>query len=397
MVTLLRRLFIRNYRNVRDEKVRIAHGVLAAWFGLISNFLLVAMKLTAAFLLAAKSNWQVFSIALLADAMNNVSDMASCLVTLFSFRLSSKRPDQEHPFGHQRIEYIAALIVSILVLFVGVEFLRESITKIVEGTLVDYDVLTLTFLGISILIKILQGYVYLALAKCIQSLALKAQGVDALMDVLTTALVLVSAIFAISPLHWNFLDAWIGLAVSLFIIYEGIAMIKEASDPLIGEPNNEALSQEIQKKVLSHQQVLGVHDFIIHSYGASNQFVTFDVEVNQSLSLVAAHELIDSIEREIRHDFRVQVSIHVDPVEVGNPIYDTYKARALAIVQSIDDKASIHDFQIQKGPDFSTISFDVLLPYMDENKREEIADAVIKEFQKIDSKYHFSIQFDHPY
>lgn len=397
MVTLLRKLFIRNYRNVHDEKVRTAHGILAAWFGLVSNFLLVAMKITAALLLAAKSNWQVFSIALLADALNNVSDMASCMVTLFSFRLSSKKPDQEHPFGHQRIEYIAALIVSILVLFVGIELLRESITKIVEGTLVDYDALTLIFLGVSIFIKVLQGYVYLGLAKCISSLTLKAQGVDALMDVLTTTLVLVSAIFAMSPLHWNFLDAWTGLVVSLFIIYEGIMMIKEASDPLIGEPNNEKLSQEIQKKVLSHDQVLGIHDLIIHSYGTSIQYVTFDVEVNQSMSLVSAHELIDTIEREIRHDFRVQVSIHVDPVEVGNPTYDTYKARALAIVQSVDEKASIHDFQIQKGAEFTTISFDVLLPYVDDSKRKDIADAIKVEFQKIDPKFHFSIQFDHPY
>lgn len=397
MVNLLRKIFIKNYQNVGDDHVRTAHGSLAAWFGIVSNLILVGLKLFAAFYLYYQSNWTVLSIALIADAANNFVDMASSIITLIGFKVASKKPDREHPFGHQRAEYIAALIVALLILVVGVELLRESITKVAEQIPVDYSLTTVIILGVAVLLKLLQSYVNFGIGKCISSLVLRATAIDSLLDAIATTLVLLAALFAISPLGWNFLDGWVGIFLSLFILYEGAMVAKDALSPLLGERNDPDLEEKIKKIAFSHKEILGIHDLIIHSYGATRNYVSFHAEVDESQSLLSAHNLIDEIEKEIKHELRVEVLIHIDPVAIGDEEFEAFKEKVVQLATNVDQNATIHDFRIIQKDDYRTLSFDVLLPYEDEGKEKAIAESVIHHFKEIDPKFHFDIDFDHPF
>lgn len=397
MVTFFRKLFIKNYQDVNDEKVRSEHGRLAAIFGIVSNLILVAMKLTMAFIIAASSVPWVLPVALVGDAINNLSDMASSLVTLVGFRISAKPADKEHPFGHERIEYIAGLVVSTIVIVLAIELGRDSITKIINNELVDYTIPTIIVLGVSILIKLLQSYFNYGMGKAISSPALKATSLDSFTDAVATFCITVSAILSLEPLHWNFLDGYMGIVVAAFVCYSGIRMLKDTADPLIGESNNKAIVDEVLTTVKSHPEVLGVHDVLCHSYGPTKYFVSLHVEIDQRMAMIDAHDIIDNIETEVRHKHHVEITIHMDPIAVGDPLTDSIKKEVSEELQSLSPELTFHDFRIVKGKTHTNVIFDVVLPYDKSVDQKKIMDGLKERFSDHQPEYHFVINFDHSF
>lgn len=396
MVTWLRRLFVKNYEKTSDEKVRVAHGKLAAIFGICTNGLIVALKLTAAFILAANNHW-LFPVALIADAVNNISDAASSVVTLVGFKMSSKPADKEHPFGHQRIEYITGLIVAIVVVILAVELFRDSLTKVIGQETMNYDLLSIIILAVSILLKLFQGYVYLGLAKAIDSIPLKATSVDSLTDVLATSLILICAVISYCVPSINYLDGYFGIAVSLFVAYSGIKMMKEASNPLIGEAADKGFVDKIVEDVLKHKEIKGVHDVICHSYGPTKYFVSLHAEVDQNDKITEIHDVIDNIEEEVRKKYHCEITIHMDPIAIGDPEVDLLKKEVEEELKSISTELRFHDFRIVKGKTHTNIIFDIVLPYDSKIKESSIRTHLQRRFEKRKTKYYFVIHFDRPF
>ncbi len=404
MVTLLRKLFIKDYQNVNDEAVRSKHGFLAAVFGIISNLILVTMKLAVAFILAANivnENPQakllsVLPMALIGDAINNLGDMASSIVTLIGFKIASKPADKEHPFGHERIEYIAGLIVSAIVMVLSLSLFRDSLSKVIDKQTVQYDLITVIILGISVLIKGIQGYFNYGMGKAISSTALKATSLDSLTDAIGTFLIMLSGILSLA-LKWNFLDGYMGLLISVFVFYSGVKMMKETSDPLIGEGNNATIQKEVVDDVLSHSSIKGVHDVLCHSYGPTKYFVSLHAEIDQKMDIVTAHELIDEIEEEIRRKFHCEITIHMDPIAVGDPLTDEIKTKVKDVLLRLDANIGIHDFRIVKGEKNTNVIFDIVTPFDEKLTESDILDALNAAMNDETHHYSFLIHFDHPF
>ena len=404
MIDLLRRLFIKDYKNIDDEKVRQKHGILAAIIGIVTNLSIVILKVTIAFVLAINIHQQNPSIsmldalpmALIADAINNLSDMINSIVTLIGFKLAGKPADKDHPFGHERIEYIAGLIVSIVVIVLAVILFKESLTKIINRTEIQYELLTIIILGITILIKVLQGYSYYKISKIISSNALKASSLDSLLDCVSTGLILVSAVLSYL-LKWNFLDGYLGLAVSILIFISGIKMIKEAASPLIGEKNNETVKKDVLESVLAHKEVYGVHDILCHSYGPTKYFVSLHCEMNQDLSVLEAHRIIDEIESEINKKYNFSVTIHIDPVAIHDPRYSSLKNDVINALKQIDPKLDLHDFQVSEASGITQITFDILSPYEETLSESDVLDELNLKMESSKNHYSFIIHFDHPF
>ncbi len=395
MANLLRKLFIKNYEQVDHEAVRIKHGKLAAVFGIITNFILVALKLSAALLLAAKSNW-VFSMALLGDTINNLGDIASSAVTLIGFSMASKPADKEHPYGHERVEYIAALIVSMLIIAAALELGLSSIKEIINGSTADYDVYSIIILGVAIFLKLFQSYVNQGLGKAISSVALKATALDSLTDAIATTIILVCALLSYF-LNWGFLDPYAGIAIALFIIYSGIKMIKESSDPLIGQPASKDFESKIIKEVRSYPEILGVHDVLCHAYGPTKYFVSLHAEVDAKNELAKIHDVIDNIEDDIRAKFGCEITIHLDPIQVGDAETDALKERIGKALLTLDDQLSIHDLRIVRGETHTNVLFDCVIPYDKKKLTEAEIFMYVKATFKDEPKYNFIIHFDRPY
>ncbi len=398
MIELFRKLFVPNYKDVAKESVRSAHGKLAAWFGIFTNFILVTIKISVAIYLWSLVSFGsgLLSVALIGDAINNLSDLANCVVTLVSFRISAKPADKRHPFGHERIEYIAGLIVSITVVLVAVELFRDSLTAVINKTTVDYNLITAIMLGVSILIKLIQGYFNYGMGKAIDSITLKDTSIDSLTDAVATTFVMISAILDLT-LGWNFLDGYMGLVVSLFIFYSGFKMIKDTADPLIGESNNKELVYDVVKRVLTHKGILGVHDVICHSYGPTKYFVSLHAEVNQKMNILDAHEIIDDAEEDVKKTFHIDITIHMDPVAVGDPVVDELKKEVHETLEKYDSSLLFHDFRIVKGQDHTNVIFDIVVPYADKHTDEEIAKSLEDHFAGRSMIFKFVINFDRPF
>lgn len=394
MVNFLRRVFIKDYQNTSDPKVREAHGVLSSVFGIVTNFLLVVLKAVAAIVLAIPTG--MLSVALLADAINNLTDMASSLVSLVGFRAASRPADKDHPFGHGRIEYISGLIVSMVVVLVAVELFKGSLEKAIEGSVQNYDILTMAVLGIAILLKAYQGYFNFRMGKLIDSTALKATAVDSLSDVVATASVLVSAVLGYS-LGWGFLDAYLGMAVSILVLVAGVRMIIDTSRPLIGEAAKKDFVEQVVSFALEHPGIKGVHDVMIHSYGPNAHFISFHAEIDAKMAMLDAHDLIDNLEEDIRKKFHAEVSIHMDPILIGDEATEAAKAQCLEILQGLDERLSIHDFRLVAGPSHLNMIFDVLVPYETQLDEAKIRSALMKGFENNVPKVNFVIRIDRPY
>ena len=396
MITLLRRLFIKDYQNVEDEIVRKNHGMLAALFGIISNLILVCVKVAAAIIISANAGWSFFPIALIADAINNTSDAFTSIVTLVSFKIAAKPGDKEHPFGHERVEYIASMIVSFFIIVVAVEIFKSSLEKVISSGIADYDVLSVVILGLAIVLKFIQSHVNRSIGKIINSLALKATALDSLLDCLVTGVVLVCALLTWA-FNWSFLDGYFGMAVAIFVFISGVRSLLESFSPLIGEANNEELVTKITAIVNENDKVFGIHDMICHSYGPTKSFVSFHIEVNSKLSLEDAHDIADTIEERIRAELKIEANIHVDPVNLDDP--EIVEARDIInqVIKGFDPDGNCHDVRIVRGTKAKTLRFDILVLTRDKKEQANITNAIKDEFEKKGRHYVYKINIDHPF
>jgi len=393
MINLLRRLFIKDYNNVRDPKVREKHGVLAVVVGIITNLLLFAGKITIGILTATYS--------IITDAINNLSDSINCFVALFGFKLASKPADKKHPFGHQRIEYLAGLIVAFIIIVLAVIMGYSSVMKIINKeptNLNNYWVFVV--LSLSILIKLWQSFFYKKMSKLINSLTLKANSQDSLNDVISTSLILVVTVIIYI---WGdkipnsyLIDPIAGILMALFIIYTGMKLVIETSNPLIGCSPDAELVRQITNDICKYQGVYGIHDVVIHSYGPTTLFMSIHVEVDSSVDVLLSHDLIDTIESEIANKYKIQITIHMDPIVLDSPLI--IRLRELIETKlkeySPDEHISFHDLRVVEGQTHTNVIFDIALPFESKIKDEEIVDYLYKEIKKINKKYFSVIKID---
>lgn len=386
----IRKLFIKDYQDTQNPKVRFRYGLVAGIFGIISNALLCVFKL----IVGVVGN----SITIIADAINNLSDAGSSVVTLVGFKLSATPPDNDHPFGHARYEYITSLLVSVTVLFIGILLLKSSIEKCITPEEVSVSVYTYIVLGVAIAMKLVQMLIYLDFSKAINSGALKASAADSRNDVLATVAVLISTIVIdvagdkISPKVS--VDGIMGIAVSAFIIVSSILLIKEAMSPILGEKPPKELVDKITAKILSYNGVIGVHDLVVHSYGENHCFVVAHVEVPADVDITKSHDVIDNIEHDFWNEMHVRITIHMDPVDTKNRQLAVLKLRAQNAIANLDENMSLHDFRLVSGQTHTNMLFDVVIPYGSKITLDDVKDALKKEFGNDPVKYFFVIDMD---
>lgn len=386
----IRKLFIKDYQDTQNPKVRFRYGLVAGIFGITSNALLCVFKL----IVGVVGN----SITIIADAINNLSDAGSSVVTLVGFKLSATPPDNDHPFGHARYEYITSLLVSVTVLFIGILLLKSSIEKCITPEEVSVSVYTYVVLGVAIAMKLVQMLIYLDFSKAINSGALKASAADSRNDVLATVAVLISTIVIdvagdkISPKVS--VDGIMGIAVSAFIIVSSILLIKEAMSPILGEKPPKELVDKITAKILSYDGVIGVHDLVVHSYGENHCFVVAHVEVPADVDITKSHDVIDNIEHDFWNEMHVRITIHMDPVDTKNKQLAVLKLRAQNAIANLDDNLSLHDFRLVSGQTHTNMLFDVVIPYGSKITLDDVKDALKKEFGNDPVKYFFVIDMD---
>lgn len=344
-------IFIKDSSNVKDEKVRNSYGMFGGIVGISANVLLFIIKFSVGLI--------VSSIAVMADAFNNLSDAASSLVTILGFKLSSKPADREHPFGHGRIEYLSALIVAFMVMLVGVQFIKSSFERIINPTPVTFDLVPFILLFVSIFLKVALSRFNKFVGEKINSSALKAASVDALGDVFTSTCVVISFVAA------NFttfpVDGYIGMAVALFIVYSGFNLVKDTISPLLGEAPDPELVNSIKEMVLSYDNILGTHDLIIHNYGPGKCMASVHAEIPSDISVVTIHEIIDKAEREISTALKIYLVIHIDPICIIEGEVKKAYDEILSIINKFDYIESIHDFRVVGEGDVKNLIFDVVI------------------------------------
>lgn len=394
MINILRKVFIKDYDNLNDSKVREKHGKLASFVGIFSNLVLFVIKLIAGLLTA--------SVAIIADSVNNLSDMGSSVITLVGFKLAGMPADEEHPYGHQRLEYIAGLIVALIIIFVGISLFSTSIDKIFNYVPSEINNVFLYIssgiLVVSILIKLWQSLFNQKMGKLISSVALEATAQDSRNDCISTGVVLLGNIVLLIFGNLSFsLDGILGILVSVFIVIAGINLIKDTVDPLIGVSTDSSLIADVIKDIKSNEVVLGVHDVMCHMYGPTKMFMTIHCEVDSKGDIIVIHDHIDNIENEIMKKYGVFLTIHMDPLDIHDEEANKLKEEIKLIVNNIDNKLDIHDFRIVRKLSKSTILFDIVVPYNFKLSNDEITNKIEEEFFKNHSDYVFLIHFDNIY
>ena len=352
MTDLLIRLFIRDPENTRSEAVRTAYGNLAGLVGIVCNLLLCAGKFTAGLVFG--------SLAVTADAVNNLSDASSNVISLLGFRLGSRPADKEHPFGHARYEYLAGLGVAVMILLIGMELAKSSVSKILHPEPVEFGLLTLCVLVASILVKLWMSVFNARIGRKIQSSTLIATAADSRNDVISTAAVLAAGVlerFTGLPV-----DGWMGLAVAVFILYSGVGIIRDTLSPLLGEAPDEALVQHIHDKVMSYPGVLGVHDLMVHDYGPGRRFASMHVEMAAEGDVMESHDLIDNIERDFLESDHINVVIHFDPIVTSDEAVGDFRHWLVQQVAEINPALSIHDVRMVPGTTHTNVIFDCVVP-----------------------------------
>ncbi len=387
MINFLRRIFIKDYKNVGESMVRTAHGKLASLFGVVTNVILFAVKLVFGILAS--------SISIIADSINNLSDTGNSFVALIGFKISSKPADKEHPFGHQRLEYLAGLIISIVIVVLAGNMLVQSIQRIISNEPSTYTLWTFIILGIAILLKVYQSWFNYRIGKLIGSVTLKATAVDSLMDVFATSAVLASALVSFY-LGWN-IDGYMGILVSIVVGYSGIKMIKETIDPLIGTPADKQLVAKVLKDILSFSGVLGVHDLRVHSYGPTKIFMSIHVEVDSHVNIVHSHEVVDKIESLVKDKYDIDLVIHMDPI---NPS-DEETIAMMRIVQTalldISKDLTMHDFRIVNEKKKKKAIFEVVIPFELKMSHDEILNKLKEDVAKENIAIELHPEFETPY
>ena len=388
MFDLIRKLFIKDYDNVDSPEVRTKYGPVFSIFSIVCNTVMVVFKLIVSFI--------TNSVSVRADALNNLSDVGSNIATLFGFKLANKHPDGDHPYGHGRMEYISGLIVSFLILLMGFSALKDSFMKIIHPEELYSSTIAIVVLIVSILIKIVMSYVNNKAGKLISSETLEAAGQDSKNDAIMTFTTLVCLlVHEFTNVH---IDAYAGFIVSIFVIKSGIEIFKNVLDTILGKAPDKELIKDIEKTVLTHRKIHGVHDLMFHDYGSSQKFMTFHAEVDAREDVIKLHDLIDNIEREILEKYNILTTIHMDPVDYKNKEIAKLRNQVKKIVKSIDENYSIHDFRVVVGPTHTNLVFDCLLPANDRSSHEEIQKKIQEiVFEKIGKNYYCVIQVEHSF
>lgn len=353
MLSLLIRLFIKNSEDVKNEKVREKYGVLCGGYGIFLNVCLFLGKYVAGLLTA--------SIAMTADAFNNLSDAGSSLISVIGFKLAGQKPDPEHPFGHGRIEYLSGLAVSSIIVVMGYQLIKDSIEKIMHPEELSFNVIAVIILGASLLVKLYMAFYSKKIGTKIDSKVLLATSTDSLSDMISTTVVLVATL-----IHFFFdihLDGFCGLAVGVLIVIAGFKSAKETISPLLGEPPTHEFIKSVEEIVMAHPEIVGIHDLIVHNYGPGRTMLSLHAEVPNNGDINELHDVIDNAESELMHKLNCHAVIHMDPVAVGDPLTEKLKTVATEAVKVIDESMSIHDFRIVPGPTHTNLIFDTVVPY----------------------------------
>ena len=352
MTDFLIRLFIKNRDAVDSPQVRGAYGKLAGMTGIVCNVLLFAAKLAVGTLTG--------SVAVTADAVNNLSDAASSIISLLGFKMAEKPADADHPFGHARYEYLAGLVVAILILIIGIELLKSGVEKLIHPSPTAFSVVTVCVLLGSILVKLWMALFNRKIGKLIDSQTLIATAADSRNDVISTTAVLISV--CLVPFAGAWLDGAIGIAVAAFILYSGIGLIRDTLDPILGRAPDPSLVQKVRDEIMSYPSVLGTHDLMIHDYGPGKQFASVHVEVDAAGDVIAMHDEIDNIERALFEKYGLNTVIHMDPIVTGDSALSELRETVVGIVSDIDPALSIHDMRMVPGPTHTNLIFDCVVP-----------------------------------
>ena len=388
MITFMASLFIKDSKNYKEPSVRQAYGVLSGAVGIGLNILLFFGKWLAGTISG--------SIAITADAFNNLSDAGSSIITLIGFRLSGQEPDPEHPFGHGRMEYISGLLVSVAILVMGFELIGSSIGKLRSPEPIESSALVFGILIASILVKLYMFFYNHSLSKKIESAAMKATSVDSLSDTVSTTLVLIATL--ISKYTGLLLDGWFGILVGLFILYTGGSTLKETIDLLLGQPPKQEFIDEVKEIVLGHSMVHGVHDLIVHDYGPGRVMISLHAEVDVNGDIQDIHEQIDHIEHELQEKLHCSATIHMDPIVTDDKEVLAMKAKVEEMVHFLDESFSMHDFRMVKGSTRTNLIFDVEVPRKTSYTDNEIVNWLKERIHELPgSKYFAVIQIDHEY
>lgn len=385
-MNFLVRRFIKNYQDTKDANVRTNVGKLSGIVGIFSNLFLFVIK----FMIGTI----VHSVSIQADGVNNLTDAGSNIISILSFHLANKPADKDHPFGHERTETIASLFVGILILVLGFETAKESISKVIHPGSIDFRIASVIILLISIIVKFWIYAYNKKLSKTYDSSLLEATALDSISDVCGTTAVLVSTL--LSPvLHFN-LDGYMGIVVSGIILYGAYGLLRDMINSLIGEAPDPELVHNIVDRIMAHPAILGVHDMMLHNYGPNKIFASAHVEVDSSKDIFETHDHIDNIEREVKENMNIDLVLHMDPVKVNDPETELYRAKVVKAIHQIDPKWGFHDFRIVSGPTHVNLVFDLVIPFEEKYSQEEIEDMLLKHIQS-DKKIYFVLTIDHPY
>lgn len=384
MTELLLKLFVKDYQEAEQPAVRASIGRLAGIVGIVCNSLLFLFKLIAGLLAG--------SVSIIADAVNNLSDASSSLVTLIGFKLAQRPADKNHPFGHARYEYLSGFIVSALIFVIGIELAKSSVEKIIYPEAVELSILSVSVLVASVLLKLWMFLFCRKLGKRINSTTLQATSVDSKNDVISTTAVLVGCV--IGYLFDIKIDGYIGLGVALFIIYSGITLAKETINPLLGEQTDEKLVDDISELVLSHDKIIGMHDLLVHDYGPGQCFASVHAELNADEDPLICHDIIDDIERNVLEKLSVNLVIHYDPVVTDDEELNYMRDVVVDIIIEIDSRLTLHDFRMVRGAKRTKLVFDLVIPYSMEEEKHRLKEIIDKGIKTEGKHYDAVICFD---
>lgn len=391
MTEILLRLFVKDHKNTASEQVRTRYGKLAGLVGICCNVLLFLAKLVIGVLTGA--------LSITADAINNLTDASSSVITLLGFRLSAKPADEDHPYGHARYEYLTALAVAALILIIGVELAISSVKKIITYFGASPETadpknfwVVVAVLVLSILVKLWMMMFNFKLGKKIGSTALCATATDSRNDVISTSAVLVAYIVEVNT-GW-YIDGFMGLLVALFILWSGISVARETISPLLGEAVDPHITELIHKEAEAHEMILGVHDLMVHDYGPGRRFASVHVEISEKENVMKAHELIDDIEMKFKTEHNIFLVIHYDPVTTDDPELDRMKQIVAQALEAYSPTLMFHDFRMVRGEEHTNLIFDVVVPFRLQDKKQEIKQAIDERLKNEPKKYYTVITYD---
>lgn len=388
MTDLIVKTFIKDYQKTNDPKVRMKYGILSGCVGIGMNVILCLLKFFVGTLTG--------SIAISADAVNNLSDAGSSAVTVFGFKMAGKPADKDHPFGHGRIEYITAMIVSFIILFMGVELAIQSVKKIRSPEDIQFSLIGAIIIAASILGKLWLAFFNRGLGKRIDSPAMTAVVADSMSDIAATSITLIALILSrfFPSLH---IDGWLGIIVAGFVFKAGLDIFRDTLSSLIGQPPSKELVEELKAKILSYDHVSGIHDLIMHNYGPDQFFATVHVEIPSDIDVMVGHDIIDNIENDIKKQMGIDLTIHYDPLVVNDERVNELKKMVLEIVNSINNEISIHDFRVVDGPMHTNLIFDVVIPYGFKEKSNELISEIRLKISEINNSYFAIIKVEHSF